>query len=185
MTDSQHHKNTNSDQRRRVAQRLRRLKRGEGSPAECQRVGVVLLAKARGAGEVNYPVLVKLGHDLLRRSRTAGVGASVTTVGGRPRERRNSTRRSSSRGSPSSDSEGEQDEPGETPGRIIERRLAELGLSYRECCALTEGVVDPSTLSRIVNGKVAHPYTRTRATLAFALKLSVTQIWPVTERPAS
>jgi len=183
MTDSQHRKNTNGDQRRRVAQRLRRLKRGEGSPAECRRVGVVLLAKVRGGGEANYPVLVKLGHDLLRRSQTAGVGASVTTRG-RSRERRDSTRRSSSRGSPSSDSEGEQDEPGETPGRVIERRLAELGLSYRECCALTEGVVDPSTLSRIVNGKVAHPYTRTRATLAFALKMHVTDIWPVTDRAA-
>jgi len=132
--------------------------------------------------------IIALADALYERRRARSVKsapAPVTTrtrVRARSRERRDGTRRSSSRGSPSTDSEGEQDEPGETPGRIIERRLAELGLSYRECCALTEGVVDPSTLSRIVNGKVAHPYTRTRATLAFALKMRVTEIWPVTDR---
>jgi lambda repressor-like predicted transcriptional regulator len=183
MTPPRHSENTNSDQGQRVAERLRRLRRGEGSPEECRRVGVVLLAKTRsGGGKASYPVLMKLGHDLVhRREGPASVSASVPTRGS-SRERRDSARPSSSRSSSSSDSEGEQDEPGETPGRIIETRLAELGLSYREVCALTEGIVDPSTLSRVVSGKVQRPYARTKAALAWALKMHVSEIWPARRR---
>ena len=112
----------------------------------------------------------------------APVPASRTKARGR--ERRDSTRRSSSRSSSSSDDPGGESDAAIAAGRIIKTRLAELGLSYRECCALTAGVVAPSTLTGLISGDVQRPYTRTKATLARALKMHVTDIWPTDRRAA-
>lgn len=122
------------------------------------------------------------GLFMLDRRRKPRSPVPTRSTGARRRERRDSTRRSSSRDSPPGDPD--EPEPGETqaPGEIIETRLAELGLSYREVSALTKGIVDPSTLSRIITGKVRQPYARTRSALAWALKVPVTEIWPVRRR---
>jgi lambda repressor-like predicted transcriptional regulator len=140
----------------------------------------------KGASPDEILVLADALYERRHEAQAACPPTTTHTKGrARGRERRDSTRRSSSRGSPSNDSEGEQAEPGETPGRIIETRLAELGLSYREVCALTEGVVDPSTLSRVITGRVTRPYARTRAAIAWALKMHVTEIWRPRQRRAS
>jgi lambda repressor-like predicted transcriptional regulator len=91
----------------------------------------------------------------------------------RSRERRDGRSRRSSDSPP-----GESDDPDPAiAGQVIQRRLEELGISYREVYVLSGGVVKPATLSRLVKGTVRTPYTRTKASLAVALKMHVSEIW--------
>ncbi len=102
----------------------------------------------------------------------------VPRVTARSRERRDSTRRSSSRGSP--DSEGEEPEPAR--GRSLEgERIKELriarGLAQWRAAALTGGLVSQPHWCRLEARAAARARPETRVAVALALNVEVSDIW--------
>jgi len=116
------------------------------------------------------------GLFVLGRKRTSPPVPTRSTGRTRSRERRDGRSRRSSDSPPG---ESDDPDPALVAGQVIKQRLAELGLTYVKVCELTGGVVSTATLSRLVHGTVANPYTRTKASLASALKMHVSSIWPV------
>jgi hypothetical protein len=105
----------------------------------------------------------------------------VPRVATRSRERRDSTRRSSSRGSP--DGEGEDPEPArgrsQSQGERIKAARVALGLTQWRAAALTVGVVSQPHWCRLEGrpGVAERARPETRVAVALALKVEVGDVW--------